>query len=277
MNEYIKVYFAPTEVNLSLDHVGHIFLRHQNERIKDLVEKIKEKKFKIINTDMPFTDVCNFKDCFLASSNSEKRVKVFLKANVPIKRVKMLDGKEIEPFGITTNKINRIYVTDVLNNRVIMTNNQFQYMASIDILQPYDICFDKFLYICSDENKITKCNADFSNAIIFDVYEVPWQIKVKDEKAVVRFSDEIRIYDALTFSNHFKTINQGGDICIIDEYFISSRKEAFSIYDFNANIIEYIPEPFYAITDNNYHGLDICNGKLVLTTPLNKMISIDLS
>ena len=63
----------------------------------------------------------------------------------------------------------------------------------------------------------------------------------------------------------------------VDEFFISSRNEAFSIYDFNGNQLEYIPNPFVSISDNTYHGLDICNGKLILATSVNRMLSINLS
>ena len=54
----------------------------------------------------------------------------------------------------------------------------------------------------------------------------------------VRFSYEIRIYDSETFSNVFKVFSHCGDICIIDEYFIASRKEAFSIYDCHTNVYD---------------------------------------
>ena len=94
---------------------------------------------------------------------------------------------------------------------------------------------------------------------------------------MVRFDDKIRIYDSDTFSKVLKVIPHGGDICIIDEFFISSRKEAFSIYDFNGNIIEYVEYPFSSICDNCYHGLDFCDGNLMLTTSFNKIVSINLS
>ena len=113
--------------------------------------------------------------------------------------------------------------------------------------------------------------------LVFDFDGEPWQIKVKDQKAVIRFSNEIRIYDSETFSKILKVIPHSGDICIIDEYFISSRSEAFSIYDFNGNIIEYIAYPFSLICDDLTHGLNICNNKLMLTTSFNKILSIELS
>ena len=60
---------------------------------------------------------------------------------------------------------------------------------------------------------------NFSNRLVFDVDEEPWQIKLKDQKTLVRFSLEIRICDSETFSTVFKVFSHGGDICIIDDYF----------------------------------------------------------
>jgi hypothetical protein len=160
-----------------------------------------------------------------------------------------------------------------------MTNYLFEHIADFEVTKPSEVYFDKYLVICVEKKKIMKCKAtaDFSNKVVFDVDKEPYQIRVKDEKALVRFEYEIRIKDSETFSKVMKLIPHGGDICIVDEFFLASRCEAFSIYDFNGNILEYIPDPFLSISCNNFHGLDFCNGILVLTTTFKKIVSIDLS
>jgi hypothetical protein len=72
-------------------------------------------------------------------------------------------------------------------------------------------------------------------------------------------------------------IPHGGDICVIDEHFIASRREAFSIYDFNANLVEYIKDPFLSISDSTFHRLNICNGKSSLLSDSILMATSSLS
>ena len=182
-----KIYFEETEGTLSLDHVGHIFLKHLSEQIKSLVEKIRANDLISEETDVKFVDVCQFNDGYLASCCNENLLTVFTDENVAVKIIKMLNDKDFEPYGLTTNNADRIYITDALNDRVIMTYYAFEHIVSIDIQEPTDVCFDKFVYICTQEytGKIMKCNADFSNMVVYGIVGKPWQIKVKDQKAIV--------------------------------------------------------------------------------------------
>jgi hypothetical protein len=61
---------------LSLDHVGHIFIKHQSKKIKNLIEKIKANDFATIDTDSQYIDVCKFKENYLASSLMQNKSKI---------------------------------------------------------------------------------------------------------------------------------------------------------------------------------------------------------
>ena len=54
-----------------------------------------------------------------------------------------------------------------------MTNYLFEHIASIDVAKPADVCFHKFVYICTEEKKIVKCKHDFSDMFVYDVDEEP--------------------------------------------------------------------------------------------------------
>jgi hypothetical protein len=105
----------------------------------------------------------------------------------------------------------------------------------------------------------------------------PWQIKIIKQRAIVRFYNKIEIYDCETFSTVFKTIEYGGDICIIDEFFILSRIKAFEVYNLDGNLVANVEEAFEGIACFKFHGLDICNKKLILTTSFNQLIEIDMN
>jgi hypothetical protein len=92
-------------------------VQHESKRLKNLVGKIKALNFKSTNTThIQFIDICQFEgEQYLASSNKEKRTRVFSKDNLAIKEITRLNSKEFAPFGLTTNNSDRVYITDKLN------------------------------------------------------------------------------------------------------------------------------------------------------------------
>lgn len=222
-------------------------------------------------------NVFPLEDGYLLSSSDDLSITAYDNTDMKISNIESLNNIPFQPNALCTNGVDRIYVADYLNDKIIMTDYNLSYItSSIEILNPSDVYFEQLLYICSENNKIYRCNGDFSNMMVFDLDKKPMQIRVKRQKAIVRFEDIIRIYDSDTFTKVHKTINHGGDICLGDEYLIASRKEAFSIYNLNGYLIEYIQEPFPLIGDNSRHGLCICNDTLILTTSTNKIYSLKL-
>ena len=169
--------------------------KHQSQRISNLIHKVEAKAFQVLITPMSFDAVCEANDGLFASSNLNKFIYSFWK----------LDGKEFMPAGITTNKVDRVYIADCLNDRVIATNYSLDFLKSIDIQEPSDVFFDGHLYICSLK-KIIRCNEDFSNVVVFDMDLIPLQIRIAKQRAIVGFEDKIEIYDCETFIKLFKTL-----------------------------------------------------------------------
>ena len=85
------------------------------------------------------------------------------------------------------------------------------------------------------------------------------------------------------FKKLFKTIKIckddffDGKICIIDDFFISIRKDAFEVYNLDGNLVENVEGAFEEIDCHYIQGLEICNNKLILITSYIKLMIIDLS
>ena len=75
---------------------------------------------------------------------------------------------------------------------------------------------------------------------------MPKKLSLKELKGfIVNSSDENKVErrrpvlpeDSETLTKVFKTINYGGDICIIDEFFILSRMKAFEVYNLDGDLL----------------------------------------
>ena len=241
-----------------------------------MIQKIEAKSFRIWNTTTLFSVVCEANNGFLASCYHENSI-CFINNEDEIEReIEKLDGKEFQPVGITANKVDRAYIADYLNNRVIATNFSLDFLNSIEIQKPCDVFFDAHLYICT-EKQISRCNEDFTSMVVFDMNLPPLQIRIVKERSIVRFHNKIVIYDSETFTKLFKTINFTGDICNIDEFFILSRGQSFEVYNLDGDLVEHVEDTFEEISISDLHGLDICNNRLILTTSFKQLIIIDLN
>jgi hypothetical protein len=78
------------------------------------------------------------------------------------------------------------------------------------------------------------------------------------------------------FSNLYKVISLIGDICIIDEYFITRTNEEFSLFDINGNLLDVYRFPTKIFRSISM-GIKYSNGKLFIATPAKKVQIVDLT
>jgi hypothetical protein len=102
----------------------------------------------------------------------------------------------------------------------------------------------------------------------------PWQIKVNDEKAVVGFLNLIQIYDSLTFTHIFASVNTQdywSGICLFNDLLINTQGGGFHFYDMQGKLVKRIDDVLNA--DPQYRGFDVIANKLILTNR-NNILSI---
>ena len=78
----------------------------------------------------------------------------------------------------------------------------------------------------------------------------------------------IQIYDSLTFTNIFATINIKsfkGDLCLFNDLLINTQYSDFYFYDMQGKLIKKIENLLPVSSSIYYHGLDLISNKLILT------------
>ena len=74
-----------------------------------------------------------------------------------IKKVTEINHQAFKCLSSTSNNKDKIFISDFVNDKVIMTNFDFEYIKSYTIQQPYGVCFHHYLYTCCfNETKIYK-------------------------------------------------------------------------------------------------------------------------
>ena len=230
---------------------------------------MESKSFKEIQMDIYGIDVAELPNgnimvtCYFTGA-----INVYDENFKLIKKVTSVNNQAFKGLNSTTNHKDKIFISDHSNNRVMMTNLDFEYINSYTVSQPWGICFHRNLYTCGyGESKIYKHDENLNLIQSFSLTIKPRQIKVNDEKAIVSSDGLIQIYDSLTFTNIFATINikiYEGNICLFNDLLINTQGSDFYFYDMQGKLIKKI-ENLLPVSSLNYHGLDLISNKLILT------------
>jgi len=192
-----------------------------------------------------------------------------------IKKVTAINNQAFKCHSSTTNNKDRIFIADTINNRLLATDLNFQYLSSFTIQQPFGICFKDYVFTCSyDESKIYKHDTNLQLMNAFSFANNPWQIKVNDDKAVVSFANFIRIYDLQTFSRLLVSIDikyYSGNICLCNEFVITTQSQDVMIFNMQGEVIQRISSVIKDGSADCYHGLEIVSHKLIITRRNNTL------
>ncbi len=98
----------------------------------------------------------------LATNQTENKIELYDQYLNHLKTVDNFDGETFNPYGVALNDKNEIYISDRLNNRILMIDLDFKKIKSIgskgygknEFRNPAGICFkNNKLYICDDDNR----------------------------------------------------------------------------------------------------------------------------
>lgn len=249
---------------------------------------MKTKLFKVININESATDVCALPDDhLLVTSFDNGCLTIYDKHYKLVKIFDKINNQPISAFSACTNGIDKLYVCDYINNRIIMTDLQLNFIKysnvnSSILSRPHGLYYyNDFVYVCDPSNRrIHKFNATLDQHTSYQLDICPWNIKVTNSVACIRNStSSISFYDLTTFALRFKYEGHGGDCFAFGNYFIeySSPKRLFYIYDQFGKMIEKIPtDGFNGLihTADDYHGMTYFNGNLILSTRQTKKLII---
>jgi len=194
--------FECSEFKLSPNLIGTLAMNKAKVwKIEDLAKKIESKSLKEIAIDVYGTDVCVLpNDTIMVTCYDNGVVNVYDTSFKLLKKVTTVHHQYIKALSSTTNNIDKIFIADTHNNRIMMTDLDFNYISSYHIEQPYGVCFKQHIYACSySEAKVYKLDERLKLISSHTVQNGPWQIKIAGDRAIVGSRDCIWIYIRIFF------------------------------------------------------------------------------
>ena len=140
--------------------MGNIFYKN-SLKITNIVRKAEFESFKLDSYNHEWVDIkalCCLPDQTLLVSTSNILVLFDSEFNI-IKIIEEIEGHNFSCYGLATNNKNRIYLTNILNNKLIVTDYDFNIIKSFgnsndnQFNRPRGLYFNKNLYICDTDNK----------------------------------------------------------------------------------------------------------------------------
>lgn len=168
-----------------------------------------------------------------------------------IKTITHINNTKIDPFYVTTNNANLIFICD--NSKIIRTNLEFNeyciatYSPNAANNNLRGICYnERHLYVCDNNNtKILKFNENLELCNTFPLEFKPQQIKISNSVVFIRSQNlaSINIFELNDLNSlNFKLKYDGhnGTLSEINGYFYeySFDNSKFYFYDNDGNLIQ---------------------------------------
>ena len=227
------------------DTIGEIVLNYHGK----LLSRIRKESQKIYELDFNPCNSCELGDDYIVCcDNNNKRLVVFDKSFNFLKAIDRINSQQFVTLGITTNNIDRVFVSDYQNSKVYSTDFNFRYINSFggdalgnetnSLSHPYDLFYyNESLYICDCRNqRIVKVNNDLKFEESYNLGYQPWQIKITNSNACVRANNSVLyFYDLPIFSLRYKYTDHDGPVCVYNSYFYEFSEKHKKIFCFDWN------------------------------------------
>ena len=248
---YDKLNFQINEEKVDGKIIGDIDFVFKNKSIftkTNIINRIKTRKFSTIYTNFRSTDSCLiFDQNYLLMANYRDNCLTLYDKNFnQFQKIDKFNGFNINPFGVTTNNLDRIYVTDRDNHRIFMFDYKFKIISVIgsrgsnqyQFQYPRGICFAaNFLFVCDWLNKrVEKYSSSLLYKNTIKLEYNPIQIKTVNGTACIRNDkNSIYFYDLINFQLKKVYDTHNGSIYSIDKYFYEYYHISNKFYCYNEN------------------------------------------
>lgn len=214
--------------------------------------RLKSNHFDYVDLQVRSTDSCVIKSkgsssSLLTANFRDKNLTLFNENFELIQKIDKLKEIAQEPFAITTNQINRIYLCDRENHHVSILDYDFNVLSSIGKCgtKSYQFQYPRgieysihTIYICDWQNKrIEIYTDDLVYKRTFRLNYFPIQVKISDISRTMCVRCEksgIYFYDLdcdLQLTHYYDTHN--GAICVINDYFYEFCPKNMKFYFYN--------------------------------------------
>jgi hypothetical protein len=167
--------------------VANLVFVNCNENV-DLNSFLRSENRSIFNLNERVWDIIVLPNSmFLMVNLNGKNITMLDKDLKVIQVIDNIDGY-FQPFGVAIGDNYKVYVSDIMNNRLIMTNMAFERSLAVNAGKFYGLCYkNSLLYACEmQEKKIKIFDKDFNIFEMHNVNYFPWFIKVTESRICVQ-------------------------------------------------------------------------------------------
>jgi hypothetical protein len=246
--------------------------------------RLKLRKFQSVDLEYELTDFCVLPNDKLVTANYYNNSLCIYDENfILIENITTINNSKIEPFSVTTNNIDRIYICDDTN--ILMTDLEFKFVSKfsdeVELKNPHYILFyNEFLYVCYlDNNCIVKFHFDLKINTKYYLEIKPYQMTIINNLAcVVPSKDQefFYFYDLVDFRVKYKYPRRKFTI-IYDNNFFALNEEKIDSYDKTGTLLDSISLdclkddklklatcPVLAVSNNNKLFISLYKNKLFI-------------
>jgi hypothetical protein len=264
--------------------IGNLNFKYRDTQIIDeLTTRLKSCKYEIKNINHSPSNLCALPNGYLLAANCITQNLILYDAEFNlIKTFFAFNNRSIYPLSLTTNGIDRVYITDSYNHRVLMTDldlNLLYELGSMGSLvdefnYPCGIIYHDFcVYICDSHNKriqVYDTSMVYKRSNVVDF--APFEIKCTKSYACIRDNDKrfVYFYDLATFEIKVKHEGHNGTIfeiygCIYEYY---NENSIIYVYSDEGEIVESVKIDILEddIKFNGFESICYFNKKFILAT-----------
>ncbi len=222
------------------------------------------------------------------ASLESKALKIYDKEFKLIKTIDKINNQTFSPLYLTSNGKNSIYITNYIENQIIQTDLDFNFIKQFggkgstnqQLDYPRGITFhENSIYVCDvNNNRIQKLSEDLIYQESYPLNFKPRNIKIIINVACIRSFDEpiISLYQLNPFSFKCEISNCNCEIYSIHSWFYVSNifDKRIECYDINGNLVGYkVLENVYEEAEI-YYSFGYFNNKFIIGNRESKYLKI---
>ena len=222
------------------------------------MKNVKQKDHEIIDLDYQPTSFYTLPNDTLAVAvyetkdfNMKKYLQIYDKEFKLVKKIEKINNETFSPRFLTSNGKDSIFITDVLDNQIIKTDLDFNFVKQFgstgstnhQLDCPNGISFHKnFIFVCDTNNhRIQKLTEDLVFEESYPLKLKPFNIQIVNNIACIEPTlGSVRLFNLDPFLCIRKIFSFAAPIAVFNSWFFIYTNESKSIqcYNLNGDLVE---------------------------------------
>lgn len=253
--------------------------------------QIKSKRYHEIKLDIEPIAMCALSGSKLLicgiESDGQRSLNIYDASFNIVKKITKLNGQNIIGTFLATNSNDRVYMTESKNKRIVLTDenlNFIKYYEPKDLIASKGDCFfyNNHLYVCNYvRSRISQFDNDLNKLGFFYIEKRPLTLRVCNNVALLngdnqgKFSISFYEFDSFKLIRRYEGLSGSAYPYNSKFYFLPNYGKVFQIYDLNGELIETIPIDYFNNQERKSGCLIEFNGNFIISSlKSNKIIVV---